>query len=90
MRRTHRCPKCEYHEILHAPEVRDSNFDRLALAGRYGVYSKWTADEHGGFEAYMCLNCGYTELYVREPRKLEISLIKDAEILKSEPRTPYR
>ena len=67
MRRSHRCPKCDHHEVLYVPEVRDSNYDRLAMAGRISL---WTSEEHGGFEAYMCRACGYAELYVREPQKL--------------------
>jgi predicted nucleic-acid-binding Zn-ribbon protein len=90
MRRSHRCPKCDHHEVLYAPEVRDSNYDRLAMAGRISLYSKWTSEEQGGFEAYMCRACGYTELYVREPQKLDESLIKGAKILSSGPRNPYR
>jgi predicted nucleic-acid-binding Zn-ribbon protein len=90
MRRSHRCPKCDHPEVLHAPEVRDSNYDSLALAGRYSAYSKWTREEQGGLEAYMCMECGYTEFYVREPRKVDPSLIRGARILSSSARTPYR
>lgn len=90
MRRTHRCPKCDHGEVLYIPELRDSNYDRMAVAGRYGLYSKWSPGEQGGFEAYMCRACGYTELYVREPAKLDESLIKGAKILSAGPRSPYR
>lgn len=87
MRRSHRCPKCDHHEVLYVPEVRDSDHDRLAMAGRTSL---WTSEEQGGFEAYMCRACGYTELYVREPQKLDETLIKGAKILSSGPRNPYR
>ena len=90
MRRTHRCPKCDHGEVLYIPELRDSNYDRMAVAGRYSVYSKWSPAEQGGIEAYMCRACGYTELYVREPDKLDASLIKGAKVLSAGPRSPYR
>lgn len=90
MRASHRCPKCHHHEVLYVPEVHDSNFDRMALAGRYGLYSRWNGDEQGGFEAYMCRQCGYTEFYVRNPRALDPDRISGAKVLTSAPRTPYR
>jgi predicted nucleic-acid-binding Zn-ribbon protein len=90
MRNTHRCPKCDHGEVLYVPEVRDSNYDRMALAGRYSLYSKWSASEQGGLEAYMCRECGYTEFYVREPASLDVTRLKGARILSATPRTPYR
>ncbi len=90
MRTSHRCPKCDHGEVLYVPEVHDSNYDRMALAGRYTVYSKWTSKEQGGMEAYMCRECGYTEFYVREPHGVDATRIKGARILTAVPRSPYR
>lgn len=72
------------------PEVHDSNYDRMALAGRYSLYSHWGAEEQGGMEAYMCRRCGYTEFYVRHPEAVDASRVKGARVLTSTPRTPYR
>jgi hypothetical protein len=49
MRATHRCPKCQHGEVLHVPEPRDSDFDRLALGGSKNL---WGSTANAGLEAY--------------------------------------
>jgi len=88
MRKHHRCPKCDHHEILHVPEPRDTDFDRMALGGTRSV---WTGGVNGGIEAFVCLGCGYTELYVVDPRGIDATKLTGARVL-SAPRSdePYR
>ncbi len=78
MRTHHRCPKCQHHEILYVPEPRDTDFDRIALGG---LRSVWTGGANGGLEAYVCLGCGYTELYVVDPRGIDSNKLTGARIL---------
>ena len=89
MRRSHRCPKCDHHEVLYVPEVRDSDHDRLAMAGRTSL---WTSEEQGGFEAYMCRACGYTELYTRDPEAIPVdgTLVRELDGGRDDKGGPYR
>jgi len=89
MRKHLRCPKCENAEILHVPEPRDTDFDRMALGG---VRSIWSGGVNGGLEAFVCLGCGYTELYVVDPRAIDVTKMTGARVLTGPKRDddPYR
>ncbi len=88
MRTRHRCPKCDHREVLHIPEPRDSNTDRMAIGGQLSV---WTRATNGALEAYVCMRCGFTELYVRDVRALDLSKLDHARVLKADDAgEPYR
>jgi predicted nucleic-acid-binding Zn-ribbon protein len=87
MRTTHRCPKCHHGEVLHIPEPKDTDHDRLALGGPRNV---WTTTPNGQLEAYICCKCGYTELYA-DLGAIDVSKIAGARLLRAQvPDTPYR
>jgi predicted nucleic-acid-binding Zn-ribbon protein len=88
VRKQHRCPKCLHTRILHVPEPKDVDHDRMALGA---VMSVWTGGVNGGLEAYVCLGCGYTELYVADLDEMDISKIDGARLLgPPESEDPYR
>ena len=88
MRNHYRCPKCDHGEVLYVPEPRDQDYDRMALGGMRSV---WSGNVNAALEAYVCLKCGYTELYVQRPREINLDKIDDARVLKAEDGTgPYR
>jgi hypothetical protein len=39
MRETHRCPKCKHEKVLHVPEPKDTDYDRMAIGGMRSVWS---------------------------------------------------
>ena len=87
MRTRHRCPKCDHHEVLHVPEPRDSNQDRLAVGGVRRIWGNTV----GELEAYICLKCGYVELYVRDIGAIDAANLEGARVLTAEaPSDPYR
>ena len=55
MRTHHICPKCGGHRILLVPDVVHGSMDRS------------TGEPQEAFEAYVCEECQYTELYASQP-----------------------
>lgn len=88
MRQTNRCPKCGHGEVLHVPEVVDSNSDRMALAKDGGLFFPYALI--GPFEAFVCRRCGYAELYVQNPGSISVDQIMGARVLTAPSGTPYR
>lgn len=63
MKKTQQCPKCHSIQVGYLEDAR---------AHSLGVMDRNQGDEArvgwvGGFEAYLCLSCGFYELYVKEP-----------------------
>jgi predicted nucleic-acid-binding Zn-ribbon protein len=87
VRAKHRCPKCDHGEVLHVPEPRDTNLDRMAIGADQGWYS---ITPIGQLEAYVCMKCGYTELYVRDVGAIDLKKLPDARVLRAEARSEYR
>ncbi|NUP05380.1 MAG: hypothetical protein HOW73_04895 [Polyangiaceae bacterium] len=88
MRNSNQCPKCSGVEILYLPELTDSERDKLAA---YVGPPGWTSVPHFGIvTAYVCLGCGYTELYTADPRSIPYREVPGAKILKGTPQQPYR
>lgn len=38
-----------------------------------GIFSMWTGSANGGLEAFVCMACGYTELYVKSPGEIDMT-----------------
>ncbi len=56
-----------------------------------GVRSIWSGGANGGLEAYVCMRCGYTELYVTDVKSIDLGRILGATVLRDgQPRMPYR
>lgn len=68
MRYSKICPKCNSRRIGHLEHVVD--WDRGAVERRLaqGRVGRMTA--YGRVEAYICVDCGYFEEYVKEPGKV--------------------
>lgn len=79
MRTTHRCPKCQHPEVLYVPRLRDSDYDEMRL-DNVGI---WNREANGGFEAYVCRSCGFTELYVKNVAAIKIEELEGAKVLKA-------
>ena len=70
------------------PEPRDTDYDRMALGG---LKSVWSSNANAGLEAYVCLKCGYTELYLANLGELTLDKLPNARVLKPESgQGPYR
>jgi predicted nucleic-acid-binding Zn-ribbon protein len=74
MRFSEKCPKCEGREFAVNTEMLVSDYDgsryktplfaiNLAKAAMLDRRSDLRQEERGFFEAWICLGCGYTELY---------------------------
>ena len=83
MRATHVCPKCQNQEILFLPQIADrddENNVRPLVA--HVVHYDWRDDvEVGQLQAYVCMSCGYTELYTNEVRQIPWQKVPNAKIL---------
>jgi predicted nucleic-acid-binding Zn-ribbon protein len=82
------CPKCDHNEILFVPEVRDSNYDTMALTTRAKLFA--SDNVVGVFSAYVCRGCGYTELFVHQASQINLADIPGAKILTGTKAPPYR
>ena len=93
MRATHVCPKCKNEEILFLPQIadRDDNNNVRPLVAHV-VHYDWRDDvEVGKLTAYVCMDCGYTELYTNEARSIPWQKVPGAQVLTpNEPRLTNR
>lgn len=64
------CPKCQGTSIFHSPHVMDRGDGNIALALAITRTDPIHADEVGFLEVYACRACGFSELYVKDPREL--------------------
>jgi predicted nucleic-acid-binding Zn-ribbon protein len=67
MKKSQQCPKCRSIQVGHLEDARAHSvgvMDRNQQIGETddGARVGWV----GGFEAYVCLTCGFYELYVKE------------------------
>jgi predicted nucleic-acid-binding Zn-ribbon protein len=83
MRTTHVCPKCKNEEILFLPQIADrddENNVRPLVA--HVVHYDWRDDmEVGKLQAYVCMACGYTELYTTEVKQIPWQKVPGAQVL---------
>jgi predicted nucleic-acid-binding Zn-ribbon protein len=87
VRTSHICPKCSHNKVAHVPTIRDTDCDRMTL----GRVSVWTGETTGDLEAWICMRCGYTELYVSRPEALQIDKLEGATVLEHDPQQgPFR
>ena len=87
MKTSHRCPKCGHGEVLHVPEPADDASDRMTIGSWHGP---WTGEPRGKLEAYMCLRCGYAELYVTDADLAALRTLPGARVLTSTSQGPFR
>ena len=80
------CPKCQHKEILFVPQIADrDDDDSIRPLSVRVVHFDWKDDvEDGIMQAYICLNCGFTELFTSQPSKIDISKIAGAKLIKGE------
>jgi predicted nucleic-acid-binding Zn-ribbon protein len=83
MRTSHVCPKCGHREILFFPRVADrddrENVRPLTL---HVVHLDWKDIEVGTLQAYVCRDCGFTELYTAGAASLPVDKIPGAQVLR--------
>ncbi|MCA9596499.1 MAG: hypothetical protein KC776_24455 [Myxococcales bacterium] len=81
MRTTHRCPKCDYRQVLHIPRLVDlvamplgSELPAVRELARVENPGKGKARviRMGVLEAYVCASCGFTELYTQNPEHIVV------------------
>ena len=83
MKATHVCPKCRHAEVLFLPQLADrDDKDNVRPLVAHVVHFDWRDDmEVGKIQAYVCMDCGYTELYTNEVRKIPWQKIPNAKVL---------
>ena len=83
MRATHACPKCKNQVVLFLPQIADrDDDDNVRPLSAHVVHYAWKDDvEVGKLQAYVCAECGYTELYTKEARQIPWEKIPGAKRL---------
>ena len=87
MKNSHRCPKCQNHQLLEIPQVNDRSGKQDADNPMYLVS---TPKRQGLLSAMMCRRCGYTEFYVKNPGSVQPAGKRAIEVNGPETGTPYR
>jgi predicted nucleic-acid-binding Zn-ribbon protein len=84
MRATHVCPKCKHNEILFCPKIADRDDDDTVLPlSLHVVHSSYRDDqEFGHLQAYVCVKCGFTELYTTGIEKIPMDKMPGAKLLR--------
>ena len=76
MKQTMRCPKCQHNRLLHIPSAMTSGKyapEALgSLAERHSLAGTVLGLPIGSIEAAICRNCGYMELYAKDPGSIPI------------------
>jgi predicted nucleic-acid-binding Zn-ribbon protein len=62
------CPKCQSAEVLHNVETADRDALSIMVYEGSGVIPR--RGRSFPIRAWICADCGYTELYVTEPQAL--------------------
>ena len=85
MRTTHTCPKCHAQEVLFLPQIADRDDDNsVRPLVAHVVHYDWKDDvEVGKIQAYVCRDCGYTELYTENASALPVDHIPGAKLLRA-------
>lgn len=78
MKRTGTCPKCSGKRIYHSPRIMDRSDGNIALALAIARNDPIRAEDVGLFEVYVCRDCGFAELHIRDPHRLD-EIVHDAE-----------
>lgn len=63
-----RCPKCQSQEIMPNVEAVEGNSLGIRVYEKAGVVLRGM--RNFPLKAWVCTNCGYTELYVNTPQEL--------------------
>lgn len=71
MKQTGTCPKCGNRRIFHSPCVMDRGEGNVALCLSIKRRDAIHAEEIGQFEVFACRRCGFSELYVVDPKELD-------------------
>lgn len=71
MRKRLICPACGCRRFVHAVEILDRGDGNVRYPMAVVQPSRWRTKGLGGFEVFICLDCGLAEWYVREPEALE-------------------
>jgi predicted nucleic-acid-binding Zn-ribbon protein len=86
MRETHRCPKCKHGEVLFVPQLADrDDRDIIRPLVLHVQEFDWKADlEYGKLQAYVCRQCGFTELYTSDAASIPVNkLPAGSQVLKA-------
>jgi ADP-ribose pyrophosphatase YjhB (NUDIX family)/predicted nucleic-acid-binding Zn-ribbon protein len=80
------CTKCGHKEILFVPQIADrDDEDTIRPLSVRVVHFDWKDDiEDGIMQAYICRNCGFTELFTSQPGKIDVDKIPGAKLIKGE------
>jgi predicted nucleic-acid-binding Zn-ribbon protein len=78
MRSTCKCPKCRHHNVIYLPLVKAGSAALMAYTTPSGVVD-------ASFVAYICEKCGFSELYVADPKKVVIANIPGARLIRGVP-----
>lgn len=66
MKNTQTCPKCQSRKLWLIEEVRNAESGNAIVAMSVtSVAGTWTPIKAGTFEAWVCVQCGYTEWYAK-------------------------
>ncbi|MEZ4236420.1 MAG: hypothetical protein R3F59_09715 [Myxococcota bacterium] len=84
MKKTGKCPKCGETPVMRLPRVPDLSRNgvssvRLYHPGLLDALQGRVAT--GTLEAWVCPECGYTELYTDQPRTIPLQHIEGAELV---------
>ena len=101
MKKTLVCPKCEGRQIWRIDEMKlpqqDASSMRAAWSGApikvpITVHRRWsgTFDLNGGFEAFICKACGYTEWYAHGLDELQPDEKNGVQLIDNTPRGGLR
>ncbi|MBS1123250.1 MAG: hypothetical protein H6Q90_5478 [Deltaproteobacteria bacterium] len=98
MRKTGICPKCTHNQLLHVGAIPDtgevsSQIRELHLAIRFtghGFFGDEKLESAGKLSAVVCRGCGFTELYVLDPKAIEPDGKYVTELSGPAPQTPFR
>src|SRR5688572_33355752 len=72
MRGQGRCRACGGTSILHALTVLDRTSHGMPAPMAVALKGTWVPKPVGTFEIYLCVGCGFTEWYVRDPDTIEV------------------
>jgi|RhiMetdeSRZDD1v2_1073273.scaffolds.fasta_scaffold2830228_1 hypothetical protein len=72
MRGQGRCRACGGSAILHAMTVLDRTQYGTPAPMAVALKGTWVPKPVGTFEIYLCVGCGFTEWYVRDPDSLDV------------------
>jgi hypothetical protein len=72
MRGQSRCRACGGRSILHAMTVLDRTHYGTPAPMAVALKGTWVPKPVGEFEIYLCVACGFTEWYVKDPDSIEV------------------